>query len=496
MDLKDARGVFISECDELLQEMETALLNDETDAESIRRVFRVIHTIKGSAGIFGFTAIQEFTHDLEFLLDRARSGELTITDEIVRFLLECRDHISDLVAVISELDDDTELEINTSLKEKGARLMAATRDYLGRPEPGDAHESVTTDEKAQPNRSFLIKLRFHEDLFFHGMDPLSFIRYLSQLGSIDGVETIIDKVPPLSQMDSEKCYLGFDIKFSGPVSESVIREVFEFVEQDCDINIQALTANENVAASRNQTDESTVIDDSLTSDPDAISQSSQTTSAKSSGQSVENADGNAASESDNTALTASAASNETRRTTAPQMENERSSAQPNESAQARKESESRATIERTSRDVSGQIKRESHNIRVDAEKLDFLVNLVGELVVSVAHMSQVAEDSGHTGVLEAAYEVNKMVTELRDNTFRLRMIPIGGVFSRFQRIVYDVGHELGKDVSLIVHGGETELDKNIIEKISDPLMHLVRNAIDHGIESPEIRRSAGKSTHG
>ena len=136
---------------------------------------------------------------------------------------------------------------------------------------------------------------------------------------------------------------------------------------------------------------------------------------------------------------------------------------------------------------------QNRSLRVDAGKLDHLVNLVGELEVSMAQIGQLAEESG---LAESYYNVMKLVSEIRDSSFGLRMVPVGSVFQRFRRSVFDLSKELGKEVELALSGSETELDKNIVEKITDPLLHLVRNAIDHGIESPAERVQAGKAPVG
>lgn len=404
MDLSEVTDVFVQECDELLEGMEQTLLGLErgvADPDAVHSVFRAVHTIKGSSGMFGFERIEQFSHATESLLENIRTGGLDFTPELVRLLIESRDYLVRLVRVDVAGQADEE---QSGLEGVGEDLLTRIQSRDKRIDPSVSGQSdletetpTGRDPKDGPSL-WSIDLRFGPDVFRQGLDPASFIRYLRELGRIQSVRTLSENPPALVELDPERCYLAFEIELESAASETEIRSVFEFVERDCEIVIRR--------------------------DHGAAEQTA-----------------------------------ETAETTAPRQNN-------------------------------------SGTLRVEAEKLDYLVNLVGELVISMGHLHQLADDSEQPEIVENSYGMLKLVSEIRDAAFGLRMFSIGTLFNRFRRAIRDIAAELQKDVRLVIEGAETRLDKNIVEKISDPLMHLVRNAIDHGIESREERLRAGKNPEG
>ena len=416
MNLDDALQTFILESRELLGEMENALLcieqADEKD-ELINAIFRAAHTIKGSAGLFSLDPVVAFTHDVESVLDQVRAGQLNIADKpMVLLLLSCCDHMGRLVNAVAS----GQSEFATDLLQDGEPLSVMLQSYLlksdlSEPQPEEIHP---VPEQATVLGHWWISLKFGPDVLKNGMDPLSFIRYLGTFGKITGLTTV-ETIPATDDMDSEACYLGFEIGFSSEASQEEIEQVFEFVRDDCTLHIVPV---ESLNTSPIKTAQPT----SMPDQPDL---------------------------------------------------------------------------------AIGKIKQnrelmvpESRSIRVDADKLDQLINLVGGLIIAGASVNLIARRVQISELQDSISKLSMLVEEVRDSALQLRMVKIGVSFNRFQRVVHDVAHDLGKDIALCLEGEDTELDKTLIEKIADPLLHLVRNAIDHGIESPQVRAAKGKPVQG
>ncbi|MBC3365965.1 chemotaxis protein CheW [Pseudomonas sp. SWRI154] len=438
INLDQAQQTFIVEAREQLQAMEESLLqleNDPADDDAIGAIFRAAHTIKGSAGLFGLEPIVSFTHIVEDVLDRLREGSVTVDPGLIAVLLKSGDHMLELIDVVANQGSTLqapaqarEIELCQMLQEYQSPTVAA--------EP-PAPQETETGESSEASR-WHISLRFGQEVFRNGMDPLSFLRYLQTLGDIVHITTLTDAMPTVEAWDAESCYLGFDIEFRSAAGHAAINEVFDFVREDCLIDIVAAQdiepeANTGlVASAQAQVDESTAMVTTGELMPD-------------------------------------------------QRKTPRMPAQVSPDKQA------------VTSDSKG---KDGTYVRVNADKLDELINLVGELVIASAGASLLARTCQNDPLQEATSSVSGLVEEILDGALRLRMIPIGETFNRFRRVVRDVSQELGKDIDLIISGAETELDKTVVEKIGDPLMHLLRNAMDHGIETAEARRAAGKPAKG
>lgn len=467
MNLDSAVQTFLAEGRELLERMEQALLDLESrpaDADLINEVFRAAHTIKGSAGLFGFDDIVEFTHEVETLLDRIRDGHIAVTPACVAVLLACVDHTAVILETIA-----AGAQIDAATRAKGAALLAEVvrlgSDGTEPPLPPSIERQATTEsgDSGWLSEHWHISLRYGPDVLRNGMDPLSQLRYLVTLGEIVHLTTITDGLPVVDEMDPETCYLGFEIAFRSAAEKSEIDAVFDFVRADAQIRL--LPPASRVA-------EYIDLINSLPEDPMRLGEILVRCGA----------------------VTRSELELGLRQQAAEQARTEepppRQIGEILTQAGAVDASVVAAALEKQQTKEHRQ--QEGRLIRVNAEKLDELIDLVGELVIAGATTQTVARRAGDLELLESTRVLLQLVEDLRNSVLTLRMVQIGSTFQRFTRVVRDVSRELGKDIDLTISGADTELDKSMVERIGDPLMHLVRNAMDHGIESAEGRAAVGK----
>ncbi|WP_372627519.1 chemotaxis protein CheA [Arsukibacterium sp.] len=466
MNMDQALQTFIAEANELLQDMESLLLqleNNPEDTDTLGAIFRAAHTVKGSAGLFGLDLIVSFAHVVEDVLDRLRAGEIAVSRDLVALLLECFDHLQYLVEVVAV--QSNEPDANAKVRETALRQRLQL--YRSTPLATVANQSIDKMADENPGHFDLwhISVRFGPEVFRNGMDPLAFLRYLNNLGSIKRITTLFDGMPELTQLDPESCYLGFEIDYQSDASKATIAETFEFVRDDCQLHI---------LPPHSKTEQ---FIDMIKSLPEETSLLGELLVA--SGAITQQELDSALQLQENAPLASVAAP-------IGEILVEQRAIEPE--------------LVQAALDKQNQIKdsksKESRFVRVDAEKLDELITLVGELVIAGAGAGLLANASKDEALQEAASTVSALVEAIRDGALRLRMVPIGDTFNRFQRVVRDVSNELGKSIELKISGADTELDKTVIEKIGDPLMHLLRNAMDHGIEAPAIRAAAGKSGTG
>jgi len=483
MDMEQALQTFLAESRELLQAMEEGLLNLESepgDQEAIGAVFRAAHTIKGSAGLFGLDAIVAFTHVAENLLDKVRSGEVAINGDLIALLLSAGDHIATLVEQVAEKRG----EADPMTHQSGEALLQKMRAFLT-PEPkaGPAggvpveHESEVHSSGGGPvgSDSWHISLRFGQDVLKSGMDPLSFIRYLATLGEIVSVATLPDAMPPAATMDAECCYLGFEIDLKSDADKAAIEGVFEFVRDDC--NLRILPPHSRI-------DEYIQLINELPEDKIRL------------GEILLNSGVVTEKERDEMllcqAIRSAAAEYLPSHESPPQVP-------PLGEILIREGMVQKELVDAAlekQKQVREHKAQENKYIRVHADKLDDLINLVGEMVITGAAASLQAKRLRDATLLETTSTMSRLVEEIRDGALQLRMVQISETFNRFPRVVRDVAKELGKEIALEISGAETELDKSVVEKIGDPLMHLVRNSMDHGIEPTELRLQRGKPAKG
>jgi two-component system chemotaxis sensor kinase CheA len=473
--LDQAAGTFFAEAKEMLAQMEDCLLRleaDPGDRETLDSLFRSAHTIKGSAGLFGFDRVVSFTHEVETVLDQVRDGTVGLSAPMVALLLRCADMIGVLIGQVespsTDVGDDAPREAEAlALVDE----LKAARGDAGTPAPA-AHAPVGAgtmdvgapgDAPAEPvSGAWHVSVRFSHDVFRNGMDPLAFIRYLGTLGDIEHVATVDDAIPQQPEFDAESCYLGFEIRLATAASRSAIEEAFSFVRDDCELRL---------VPPGSRIDAYLALIDAL---PEAHERLGEILVACGA---VTRAELDRA-----LAVQSQAAANAiavepigtllVRDTGVPQRVVEAAAGKQGKARETRAE--------------------ESRLLRISADKLDGLINLVGELVIAGAGANLLAQRAKDRPLTEATQTVLRLVEDIRNSALQLRMVQIGETFTRFRRVVHDVSQSLGKHIELSISGADTELDKSVVERIGDPLMHLVRNALDHGIELPEDRLAAGK----
>lgn len=481
MNLEDALKTFVIECRELLIAMEEALLRVEQapdNKELINEIFRAMHTIKGSAGLFGLDHIVQLSHHAENVLDMARSDQEVIDHDFVALFLDIRDHVDELIYQVDQgisLDEKSIahscelIEKLTHLVGDSAACKEKTITHLSRlqspPDTVCIREELEQGNAVETD-NWHISLRFSRNVLKNGMDPLSFIRYLTTFGRLVNVVTLTEAVPSAELFDPEDCYLGFEISFQTVEEKSTIEDVFEFVRDEARIRI---------LPPHSKIDDYKRLIESMPEEDlrlgEILVRCGTLTQAE---------------------LTAALMT----QATVHQSGDARLSIGEVLVAQ----SVVRPDVVEAAVEKQIQIKanrgQETGLIRVSAEALDGHINLIGELIIAAAGISITAQKTSSPALLEAASVLNRLVEDVRDSALLLRMVQIGGTFNKFQRVVRDMSKELGKDICLDVCGAETELDKTVVEKIGDPLTHLVRNAIDHGIESAEERVALGKPAQG
>ena len=468
-----AMPAFISEAGEQTQAIEALLLELEEqpdNRELLDSLFRCAHTVKGSAGIFGLNKVVEFTHHVETLLDKLRDGDLSLTPVLSTLLLQCNDQIKFLVDTASDDSADTadqkdlraDLIIQLRACTEGTAAPQAGVDKGGLHAPNDPHAANTPGMT-----EWKISARFGPETFRNGMDPLSIARYLKGMGVVTSMVCGTDSVPSLVNLNPETCYLSFGMELTSTASREEVEGAFSFVADDCELDVIApetkgqklVRAIEDMAATPR-------LGDMLVS-VGAVSQEKLTEVL--SNQGLASGSAKAPKAKLGNLL-------ETQAGVAPEVV------------------EAALSKQQKTREAGGT--EENRYIRVQADRLDLVINLLGELVIAGAGANLLARETRNVALIEANLHMNGLIEEIRNGTLGLRMVPVGETFSRFRRVVRDTASSLGKEVNFEIVGGEAELDKSMVEKIADPLMHLVRNSLDHGLEPPQERVAAGKAPAG
>ena len=449
---KAVMETFHSETQELLTELESSLLELEEnpeDQELIDRVFRALHTIKGNGGMFGFEGISRFTHDMENVYDLVRGGSLKINKQIIDLTLAARD-------IIAEMIKDPEGE-DPVVKLKADKILRAFEQYL-------PHNAVEVRETAAlvldgapdlDNKTYRIRFKPDHDIFVTGTNPLLLLKELTSLGNATVIPNL-NELPGLDELDTEKCLFSWNIILTTDAGIDAIRDVFIFVEDRCRLTIDVVDEEGTLEDGE---DEHLRLGDILTERGDISRSELEKVLGKRSPLGRELVDMNLVQ------------------------------SETVESALFEQQVIREVKTKRRAEDAAA-------SVRVASGKLDVLVDLVGELVTMQARLSSTAVQLENTELINISEMIELLISDLRDNTFSIRMIPIGSTFSSFRRTLRDLASDVGREVELVTQGGETELDKTVIEKLRDPLVHLIRNAVDHGIESPQVREAAGKPRAG
>jgi len=412
----DPREVFLAEANELLDRLETTLLDlgdRPDDTTLIDTAFRALHTIKGSGAMFGFDRVAAFTHDFETAFDLVRRGAIATSVELINVALSAKDYIR---ALIEEPDPDTAV-IGDAILAELDRLVGGTSAQSAAP--------VAVPVEPAPT-GWQIGISFAPEILHNGTNPLALLDELRELGACTVVPRLT-VLPDLEDLDPESLHIGWDVTLIGAVGRAAIEDVFLFVQDAMDLTLVPLPSRLPVAA------------------PVPVPPAAEA------------------------ALVAVPVA----------------SAAP----AAERDVPVRGPAERRS-------PRAASTMQVEAERLDELMDRVGELVIAQARLSQLAGLHTDAGIKTISEEIERLSARLRDTTMGIRMVPIGTLFSRFRRLVHDLSRDLGKPVTFVTDGEETELDKTVIERLADPLVHLIRNAIDHGVEAPERRAASGKAATG
>jgi two-component system chemotaxis sensor kinase CheA len=437
--MPDPSETFRQEARELLETLEQSLLDLEkepSDHDLIDSAFRALHTIKGSGAMFGFDDVAAFVHEFETAFDRVRKGKALPSHALIAVALSAKDHIHKLI----ESPDEA--------KTGGEAILVDLR-WIVDAAPGDDAIGGTAPAKASQStaRETIWKVRFRlaEDALVTGTNPLLLLDELRALGPCE-VTALVDAVPNLDELDPEVCYLGWEVRLTSQHPRQAIEDVFMFL---CDgMNLDISDAS---GAATPHTD--VVVQNAIPAAQIASAAPRIVTQSDRSGVAVD--DGRQRGDARADAATAEAG-------------------------------QSRVKADRAS----------AASLRVPAERLDELMDRVGELVIAQARLNQIASASTDANLKTIAEELERLSAGLRDTTMGIRMVPIGTLFGRFRRLVHDLSRDLGKDIDFVTSGEETELDKTVIERLADPLVHLIRNSVDHGLEPADRRLASGKSAKG
>lgn len=474
MNLDGALQTFFAEAEDLLNSMEAALLRldeGEKDMETINEIFRAAHTIKGSAGLFGLNDIVSFTHIVENVLDRARDEKIIVSGDLLSILLPCRDHIAVLVenAMHERANDETCLA-------QGQALLDALKPWLDAavaPAVAAQENSATagffdgTAGVSSDRDSWHISVRFGPDLLRNGMDPFSILRFLRTMGDITHITTITDHLPEFNDFDPEQLYLGFEITLNSNATQQQIEDAFMFVREESSIKIIPPRSNvdafvnliQSLPENAQRLGEILVKSHAITYQELEAALATQKNQAKALGK---------------VGMLGDILIEE--QAVAPEIVN--------------------AALDKQKKISEKKSSPENRFIRVDAERLDKLINLIGELVINRQRVDLLASKMGNPTLIEAVTSMGNFTEAIRDAALTLRMVPIGDTFQKFKRVVRDTAKSLNKEIELEIEGAETELDRSMVEKLNDPLMHIVRNAMDHGIESIAVRQARNKPDSG
>lgn len=429
LDMDQLRRIFYEECRENLEILERELLaldpDGEVDLDIVNTIFRAAHSIKGGGATFNLNEISQFTHVMETLLDEAREGKRRLDAPTIDLLLKGGDCINSML-VAYESDTDFDHALRDALTEQLNELLkGGDSNAVPKAAPAASSGEEAPEVSGDVGGEWKILFTPHKEMFFSGNDPVRILRELFDLGAHCEIECVQDKLPALQDLEPEMCFLSWKISVDGHIEKSQIEEIFEWVEDECDL---AISRETSVAA------------------PDA--------------------------EPETPAI--------------------------GESAPAQAVAGKPAAGKPAAKQAATKSDAVS-SIRVEIDKVDNLINLVGELVITQSMLTELSQNFSESKLERLQAGLDQLLQntkELQESVLNIRMLPISFAFNRFPRLIRDLSNQLGKAVELVIEGEQTELDKTVLERITDPLVHLVRNAVDHGLESPAVRKEKGKHETG
>jgi two-component system chemotaxis sensor kinase CheA len=436
MSAMDPTEVFRQEASELFEVLEGALLDlglRPDDRELVDSAFRALHTIKGSGAMFGFDKVASFTHEFETAFDRVRKGEIKPTQDLISVALAAKDYIRALIEDPQSTDD----VIGEAILDDLERYVFPDQAATAAAEIIEAPLAPAESKQA----GWHLYLEFESHVLRNGSNPLDLLEDLCKLGPCF-VVPVTDGIPFLDEMEPEDCYLKWDVKLHAACDKDAIDDVFMFVSDEMKLTLSPLEQVEAPAPMP--------LFQLLDEEPAEVAEMPAPV--------VEAAAPVAAPPA---------------ATTEPKSESK-----PEPKSEAKRDDRGIATV------------------RVQAERLDELMDRVGELVIAQARLTQLAASGSDLSIKMIAEEIERLASSLRDTTMGARMVPIGSLFGRFRRLIHDLSRDLSKPVEFVTTGEDTELDKTMIECLADPLVHLIRNAIDHGIEDTVTRSANGKTEQG
>ncbi|MBX4860566.1 chemotaxis protein CheA [Rhizobium sophorae] len=496
MDMNEIKEIFFQECEEQLAELESGLLkmNDgDRDPETVNAVFRAVHSIKGGAGAFGLDDLVAFAHVFETTLDCVRSNKLEPNQDVLKVMLKSADVLADLTNAARDggsvdesrsrgLVKELEALANGELPSPSASVEAPAPKAAPAPTPKPTDDSGfqpvpfsfddfggEDDAGGMPTYEVIFKPRY--ELYSKGNDATLLLRDLSRLGEMT-IYCNTDDLPGLEELDPEGAYFFWNVTIKTDKGEDAIRTVFEFAEWDCELTVKPV---EEARADATSNDELPMVpvpfDLSILDETGAMEEVSASDAR--------------AEETAAAVAAAETASNVTQMAAA--------------AARVEKKESAAAAAAAASAAAQNNAAGAGQTIRVDLDRVDRLINLVGELVINQAMLSQSVIENDTTGTSSinmGLEELQQLTREIQDSVMAIRAQPVKPVFQRMSRIVREIADMTGKSIRLITEGENTEVDKTVIDKLAEPLTHMIRNAVDHGIETPEKRAAAGKNTEG
>ncbi len=425
------RDKFVEEANDLIDELEKVLLELESDSENInliQQTFRVMHSLKGGSAMFGFNKMDKFTHHLENIYDLIRNNQLKLNDTILNVTLSSVDHLRNLVKEKDD-NDNTHHTQHQLLLAKILEIVKSDNEISDNVDDGSISGTIKQNKDFS---TYYIGFKPKSDIFRYGTNPLYLVDEICELGETK-VYPRFDKLPDFKNLIADDCYVFWDIFLATDLGINAISEVFIFADDQCELVVRKIS------------------EINLLEEPSFLGIIEKTIN---SGKQID---------IDQLLLLTN------------DLEKVFTKKGKDEKAQA-----------------ASSVETSISSIRVSSEKLDNLINWVSELVTIQARLSLFAQETESAELTPIAEEVEKISRRLRDDVFSIRLIPIENMLTRFQRLVRELSQELNKDVAFKTEGTDTELDKNIIESLTDPIMHIIRNSLDHGIEDSATRMKTGK----